>query len=512
MTLSAANDSAYDAEFDVGKLYVWGVSILIGFIGYSSQIFVFWGYLGGPSLKALFVLGVFNFLLHLLYYNYYLAATVEPGHVPLGWEPPRDGANVYELKRDTLKPRYCRLCKGFKPPRTHHCSDCDRCVLKMDHHCPWTNNCVGFNNQAHFLRFVYTVDVTCAMAILLHSLRLYELVIDSLNGTYYVRQPTQTEVAFLIINITLASLVLLFVGILSGYHLYLVGNNTTTIESREKDRVARLIKSKKCKPTPYPYDLGIVRNFKSVFGNNVLLWWVPKRAVGTGLNFPIKEGLTPPVYWPPPGYSREVSTPDKIEQRCNPMESKTIYSGPGGVQVVAEVDDDGETVIRQYSQSTDPAALECGGQDGGYRERAGNGAILTGFFDSGKEDKSESGEGDWDNDDDDYDSDDDFAGVQPTSLSSGVSLPGRPAIPGAPLSGASSTLQKRNVFGASRQRSSYGDKLADYTRTGPGANDPNVSNANYVDSDKNHNNDDDDDNIPLLHAGSRKPELQKTAA
>ncbi|KAJ2841029.1 Palmitoyltransferase, partial [Coemansia erecta] len=74
MASSATEDNnVYDAEFDVGKLYVWGVSLLICFIGYSSQVFVFWGYLGGASLRALVVLGAFNFLLHLVLYNYYLA-------------------------------------------------------------------------------------------------------------------------------------------------------------------------------------------------------------------------------------------------------------------------------------------------------------------------------------------------------------------------------------------------------------------------------------------------------
>ncbi|KAJ1799256.1 Palmitoyltransferase [Coemansia sp. RSA 2399] len=505
MAYSAAEDNnVYDAEFDVGKLYVWGVSLLICFIGYSSQIFVFWSYLGGASLRALVVLGAFNFLLHLVLYNYYLAVTVTPGHVPLGWEPPLDGANVYELKRDTMKPRYCRLCKGFKPPRTHHCSDCDRCVLKMDHHCPWTNNCVGFHNQAHFLRFVYTADAACAMAILLHALRLYELVVDSINGTYYVRQPTQIEVAFLIINITLAGIVLLFVGILSGYHVYLIGCNTTTIESREKDRVTRLIKAKKCKPAPYPYDLGPLRNFRAVFGDSIWLWWLPTPARGSGLDFPIADRLTPPVYWPPPGYTREVATPDKVEQHCNPMEHRDIYRGPGGVSVVAEVDDDGETVIRQYNQSMDPAALECGGDSGEFRPKKGG--VLTGFMDSGKDDdKSESGEGNWNNDDDDYDSDDDFVGLKPTAtLSSGVSLPGRPEAAGiASRSGSSvaSTLQRRNVFAAAQQRNSYGDKLSDYTAVpDPEARDAMAAGADGYDS---------DDDVPLLRATAPKARSQK---
>ncbi|KAJ1886842.1 Palmitoyltransferase, partial [Kickxella alabastrina] len=72
---SDRDSGGYSAEFDVGRLYVWGVSLLIGFIGYSSQVCVYWNYLGGATPKSLLVLGAFNCMLLLLYYNYYLAVT-----------------------------------------------------------------------------------------------------------------------------------------------------------------------------------------------------------------------------------------------------------------------------------------------------------------------------------------------------------------------------------------------------------------------------------------------------
>ncbi|CAN0571332.1 unnamed protein product, partial [Ectocarpus sp. 12 AP-2014] len=55
----------------------------------------------------------------------------------------------------------CR-CDAFKPARAHHCSLCQRCIVKMDHHCPWVNNCVGIGNQKLFLLFC---AYTCALCV-----------------------------------------------------------------------------------------------------------------------------------------------------------------------------------------------------------------------------------------------------------------------------------------------------------------------------------------------------------
>ena len=39
--------------------------------------------------------------------------------------------------------RACVQCGSGKGPRIHHCRICNRCTALMDHHCPFTANCVG---------------------------------------------------------------------------------------------------------------------------------------------------------------------------------------------------------------------------------------------------------------------------------------------------------------------------------------------------------------------------------
>lgn len=49
-----------------------------------------------------------------------------------------------------------------------------RCVMKMDHHCPWLNNCVGHFNHGYFIMFLLCAVCGCVQATTLLLITIYK--------------------------------------------------------------------------------------------------------------------------------------------------------------------------------------------------------------------------------------------------------------------------------------------------------------------------------------------------
>ncbi|RFU23663.1 hypothetical protein B7463_g12675, partial [Scytalidium lignicola] len=71
------------------------------------------------------------------------------------------------------RPRWCSSCANWKPDRAHHCALINRCILKMDHYCPWVGGPIGENTFKFFIQFtgyaaLYCINVLIVMAYYIH--------------------------------------------------------------------------------------------------------------------------------------------------------------------------------------------------------------------------------------------------------------------------------------------------------------------------------------------------------
>lgn len=117
------------------------------------------------SVEGMFHQIVFTSFSFLAAWSHLRAMTSDPGTVP-------DGAVPHDFTpKDIEQHKYFRTCSrcnnNLKPRRAHHCSTCERCIMRMDHHCPWVNNCVGARNQKFFILFTTYIMLMSGYALAL---------------------------------------------------------------------------------------------------------------------------------------------------------------------------------------------------------------------------------------------------------------------------------------------------------------------------------------------------------
>ncbi|XP_003970199.1 palmitoyltransferase ZDHHC9 isoform X3 [Takifugu rubripes] len=144
-------------------------------------------------------------------------------NVPAGQRPPPRIRNV-QINNQIVKLKYCYTCKIFRPPRASHCSICDNCVDRFDHHCPWVGNCVGKRNYRYFYLFTMSLSL---LTIYIFTFDIVHVVMRSVDNGFLntLKETPGTVLELLVCFFTLWSVV----G-LTGFHTYLISLNQTTNE------------------------------------------------------------------------------------------------------------------------------------------------------------------------------------------------------------------------------------------------------------------------------------------
>mmetsp|Transcript_19965 Transcript_19965/g.38690 ORF Transcript_19965/g.38690 Transcript_19965/m.38690 type:complete len:339 (-) Transcript_19965:169-1185(-) len=248
---------------------------------------------------------LFHLLLLLFLYSFKLAAFTSPGRIPL--DTPSDlskwrdgnfkvlhsteatlkqvvssldvtlGDDIRQLVRNMIVVerkkkfgfhRFCSFCTLYKPDRTHHCRICGTCTLRMDHHCPWLNNCVGYANyKFFFLTVMYAFSLCTFMAIEMAP-TMFKMVAAKgvpVSGIHLLP-------AYIVYScvLVLSPLLLFFLA----FHLYITANAMSTIEYREKKNSDDPYVQRRFQVAHLKFDNGYLNNLREAFGP-MHTWLIP---------------------------------------------------------------------------------------------------------------------------------------------------------------------------------------------------------------------------------------------
>ena len=218
--------------------YIILVYIIIFIVSFNINYYIVFDFNFSLILR-LFSLLIFNFFSFMTLITHLKSMFTNPGFVPFNFT-----FNDFDISKENFSllsqqyNLYCNKCKIFRPFRAHHCKICNRCVLKMDHHCFWIFNCVGYYNQKNFYQFLFYATFGDLIAFVILIFVCFEIDFDieknvneKINNVFQLIFQMGKQINIIIA--ILCSFTMFFsVGFLWLKHTKMIMNNQTTIEKK----------------------------------------------------------------------------------------------------------------------------------------------------------------------------------------------------------------------------------------------------------------------------------------
>ena len=169
--------------------------------------------------------------------------------------------------------KICLTCNIARPFRSTHCSDCDNCTLRFDHHCPWIGGCVGKRNYIYFFIFLFLLNIKNIYLMIFSIIHISKTFINTKDEEKKIK----SWIALKLLSVIPSLFTIIFIGAtmlfttgLIIYHISLIMKNITT-----KEEIKKLLPLK----VGNPYDRGV--------GKNCNEFWTRHKAMES--NYTIKD-------------------------------------------------------------------------------------------------------------------------------------------------------------------------------------------------------------------------------
>ena len=169
--------------------------------------------------------------------------------------------------------KICLTCNIARPFRSTHCSDCDNCTLRFDHHCPWIGGCVGKRNYIYFFIFLILLNIKNVYLLIFSIIHICKTYINTTDEEKKIKSWIARKLLSVIpslFTIIFIGATMLFTTGLIIYHINLIIKNITT-----KEEIKKLLPLK----VGNPYDRGA--------GNNCNEFWTRHKSMEN--NYTVKD-------------------------------------------------------------------------------------------------------------------------------------------------------------------------------------------------------------------------------